>query len=277
MQHDGTRTARDTPMAVNPQHFTEINGVRVQFRVRGSGEPLLLLHGWGGSSLSFAATSARLEERFRVLSPELPGFGFSQSPPAAWGAGEYANVISGLLVASGFGAVNVVGHSFGGLVATALATSRPALVRRLVLVASPVVRLPADRALRSRIGGYARVKFLANLLLPFRDRILEWGRERYGSEDYRQAGNLRPTLVKVLGEDWRDALPTVQTPALLVYGENDEDVPLAIAHAAMEALPEGARLVVMPGAGHFPFLDDTDGFVDALTEFLLPAEAVADA
>ena len=264
-------------MAVSPQHFTEINGVRVQFRVRGSGEPLLLLHGWGASSLSFAATSARLEERFRILAPDLPGFGFSESPPQAWGAAEYAGVVAGLLVASGFGAVNVVGHSFGGLVATALATSRPALVRRLVLVASPVVRLPADRAVRSRIGGYARVKLLASLLPPFRERLLDWGRERYGSEDYRNAGNLRPTLVKVLGEDWRAALPRVQAPALLVYGENDEDVPLAVAHAAMEALPEGARLVVMPGAGHFPFLDDSDAFVDALTGFLLPAEAVADA
>jgi pimeloyl-ACP methyl ester carboxylesterase len=264
-------------MAVSPQHFTEINGLRVQFRVRGSGEPLLLLHGWGGSSLSFATTSVRLEERFRVLAPDLPGFGFSQSPPGAWGATEYANLVAGLLVASGFGAVNVVGHSFGGLVATALATSRPALVQRLVLVASPVVRLPMDRALRSRIGGYARVKLVASLVPPFKDRILEWGRQKYGSEDYRNAGDLRPTLVKVLGEDWRDALPRVQAPALLVYGENDQDVPLAVAHAAMEALPEGARLVVMPGAGHFPFLDDPDAFVDTLTDFLLPAEAVADA
>jgi pimeloyl-ACP methyl ester carboxylesterase len=264
-------------MAVSPQHFTEINGVRVQFRVRGNGEPLLLLHGWGGSSLSFVATSARLEERFRVLTPDLPGFGFSEPPPQAWGAAEYANIVAGLLVASGFGAVNVAGHSFGGLVATALAASKPELVQRLVLVASPVVRLQADRDVRSRIGGYARVKFLANLLPPFKQRILEWGRRKYGSEDYRQAGNLRPTLVKVLGEDWRDALAKIQAPALLVYGENDKEVPLAVAHAAMEALPDGARLVVVPGAGHFPFLDDPDAFVETLTGFLMPIEAAPDA
>ena len=263
-------------MAVSPQHFTEINGLRVQFRVRGKGEPLLLLHGWGQSSLSFMAASAQLEEHFRVLTPDLPGFGFSEAPPQAWGAAEYANIVAGLLVASGFGSVNVVGHSFGGLVATALATSKPELVKRLVLVASPVVRLPADRAVRSRVSGYARVKFLARLLPPFRERILEWGRTKYGSEDYRQAGSLRPTLVKVLGEDWRGALPKVSVPALLIYGENDEDVPLAVAKAAMQALPEGARLVVMPGAGHFPFLEDPKAFVEALIGFLLPAEAISD-
>ena len=264
-------------MAVSPQHFTEINGVRVQFRVRGNGEPLLLLHGWGGSSLSFMAASAKLEERFRVLAPDLPGFGFSQTPPQAWGAADYAGVVAGLLVASGFGSVNVVGHSFGGLVATALATSKPELVQRLVLVASPVVRLPADRDVRARIGGYARVKFLANLLPPFKQRILEWGRMKYGSEDYRQAGNMRPTLVKVLGEDWRHALPNVTAPALLIYGENDAEVPLTVAEAAMQSLPEGARLIVLPGAGHFPFLDDPNAFVEALTGFLMPAKAATDA
>ncbi len=264
-------------MAISPQHFTEINGLRVQFRVRGNGEPLLLLHGWGGSSLSFMAVSNQLESQFRVLAPDLPGFGFSQEPPEAWGAADYANIVAGLLVASGFGNVNVVGHSFGGLVATALATSRPGLVKRLVLVASPVVRLKADRQVRSRVSGYARVKFVANLLPPFKQRILDWGRMKYGSEDYRQAGSMRPTMVKVLGEDWRDALANVSVPTLLIYGKKDEDVPIAVAETAMQALPEGARLVVLEGAGHFPFIDDSKGFVEALTGFLLPAEAVSDA
>jgi pimeloyl-ACP methyl ester carboxylesterase len=100
---------------------------------------------------------------------------------------------------------------------------------------------------------------------------------KYGSEDYRQAGNMRPTIVKILGEDWRHALPNVSVPTLLIYGEKDEDVPQAVALAAMEALPEGARLVVMAGAGHFPFLDDPEAFAEALTGFLLPAEAATDA
>ena len=264
-------------MAVSPQHFTEIDGLRVQFRLRGSGEPLLLLHGWGASSLSFGTAARQLEQRFRVLAPDLPGFGFSQAPAPAWGAADYADLVAGLIASSGLGSVSVVGHSFGGLVGTALATSRPELVKRLVLVASPIVRLKSDRDVQSRTSGYARLKFAASLLPPFKQRILEWGRMRYGSEDYRNAGELRPTLVKVLGEDWRLALRDVRVPALLIYGEKDEDVPLAVAHAAMEELPQGARLVVMDGAGHFPFLDDPEHFVEELTGFLLPAGAVSDA
>jgi pimeloyl-ACP methyl ester carboxylesterase len=267
-------------MAVSPQHFTEIDGLRVQFRVRGSGEPLLLLHGWGGSSLSFMAVSGRLEQHFRVLAPDLPGFGFSETPPRAWGAADYAGAVAGLLMASGFSSVNVVGHSFGGLVATALATSRPDLVKRLVLVASPVVRLPREGGVRARTLAYRGVKTVARLLPPLRDRITEWAVQRFGSSDYRAAGPMRPTMVKVLGEDWRGALPNLAAPVLLVYGEQDQEVPLAVAHAAMSELPEGAQLLVMPGAGHFPFQDDPEGFVASLSGFLLPAQAagtVADA
>jgi pimeloyl-ACP methyl ester carboxylesterase len=265
-------------MAVSPQHFTEIDGLRVHFRLRGNGEPLVLLHGWGGSSLSFAAVTSRLERQFRVLAPDLPGFGFSETPPAAWGAARYAEAVAGLMIAAGMESANLLGHSRGGVIAAALAASRPELVKRLVLVASPVVRLPAGAAVSSRSNAYGRVKLLASLLPPFKQRILDWGRTKYGSEDYRNAGPaLRPTLVKLLGEDWRDALPSIQALTLLVYGENDQDVHLAIAHAAIDALPEGAKLVVMPGVGHFPFLDDPEAFLETLTGFLQTAEAVTDA
>jgi len=265
-------------MAVSPQHFTQVDGLRVQFRVRGKGEePLLLLHGWGGNSLTYFGASVALEERFRVLAPDLPGFGFSEQPPEAWGASEYAHVIAGLLVASGFGAVNVVGHSFGGLVATALATSRPELVKRLVLVASPVVRLPRTGGVSMRARAYRAVRMLSNVAPPLRERIREWGIQKFGSEDYRTAGPMRPTMARTLSENWRSALPNIQAPTLLIYGEKDEDVPLAIAEAAMTELPASAKLIVMPGAGHFPFLDDTPAFVEHVSSFLLPVEAAADA
>ena len=264
-------------MAVSPQHFTQVEGLRLHFRLRGSGQPLLLLHGWGGSSLSYMAAAPMLEKRFRILAPDLPGFGFSEGPVGAWGAGDYARVVAELVRTSGLGAVNVAGHSFGGLVAVALASSEPELVKRVVLVASPVVRLPQEANVRSRSTTYSRIRSAANLLPgPLKGRVLDWARTRYGSEDYRNAGPLRPTLVRVVNEDWREALPKVQAPMLLVYGEKDEDVPLAVAHAAKQEVPS-AELVVMPGAGHFPFLDDAEGFVEAVSGFLLPEGAPASA
>jgi pimeloyl-ACP methyl ester carboxylesterase len=249
-------------MAVNPQHFSVVDGLRVHFRLRGSGEPVVLLHGWGQTSLSFAGIMPALERRFRVLAPDLPGFGFSESPPAAWSSAEYAGVVASLIENAGFERADVLGHSFGGKVAVALASSRPELVRRLVLVAAGV---------QSRARGYAIARKLASLAPPLRDRILGWARDRYGSEDYKAAGELRPTFVKVVNEDWRTELKSLRSPLLLVYGERDADVPLGVAREALAEAPN-AELVVIEGAGHFPFLDDSDRFLDVVTRFLTAAE-----
>jgi pimeloyl-ACP methyl ester carboxylesterase len=261
-------------MAVSPQHFREIEGLRVQFRMRGlaSGEPLLMLHGWGQSSLSFMAAASALEERFRLLTPDLPGFGFSEAPKEAWGSAEYARVASELVGSAGYERVNVLGHSFGGKVALALATAYPEVVKRLVIVASPIVRLPLEGSEQRGSSAYRLVRRVASVTPgPLRERILAWGRNRYGSADYKAAGPLRPTLVRVVNEDWRPALPAVQAPVLLIWGSEDTEVPLRVAEEAMEALPK-AGLKVMQGAGHFPFLDQPEAFAEAVAGFLTTPE-----
>jgi pimeloyl-ACP methyl ester carboxylesterase len=257
-------------MAVSPQHFSEIEGLRVQFRVRGlaSGELLLMLHGWGQSSLSFMAAASALEQRFRLLTPDLPGFGFSEVPEEAWGSVEYARVAAELVKSAGYERVNVLGHSFGGKVALALATAYPEVVKRLVLVASPIVRLPPEGNERRGSSAYRMLRKVANVMPgPLREQILAWGRNRYGSADYKAAGPLRPTLVRVVNEDWRPALPAVQSPVLLIWGSEDTEVPLRVAEEALRELPS-AQLRVIEGAGHFPFLDQPEAFAEAVAGFL---------
>jgi pimeloyl-ACP methyl ester carboxylesterase len=215
------------------------------------------------------AAAAALEERFRLLTPDLPGFGFSEAPSAAWGSADYARVVADLVRSAGFETTNVLGHSFGGKVALALATAFPELVRRLVIVASPIVRLPLEGQERKGSSAYLWVRKAAGLTPPpLREKVLEWGRNRYGSADYKAAGALRPTLVRVVNEDWRPALAAVQAPVLLLWGSEDQEVPLGVAEAAMETLPR-AELRVLEGAGHFPFLDQPEAFVDAVSDFLV--------
>jgi pimeloyl-ACP methyl ester carboxylesterase len=256
-------------MAVSPQHFTDVDGLRVQFRMHGKadGEPLLLLHGWGGSSLSFMGAASLLEERYRTLAPDLPGFGFSEAPPEAWGSTEYAHAIAGLPRAAGCDAVDVVGHSFGGKVALALAVEYPDLVRRLVIVASPILQLPPEPGVRRASLRFSMLRGASKLLPPLRDRMLDWGRNRFGSADYKSAGVLRPTLVRVVNEDWRPALAAINIPVLLIWGTDDTEVPLRVAEEALAELPD-AKLVTLEGAGHFPFLDQPEPFAEAVTSFL---------
>ncbi len=246
-----------------------INGLETYFTAEGQGDPVVLLHGWGASSQSLAPLSGALNDSFRVLAVDLPGFGWSMAPPTAWGIAEYAQHVEGLMRETEIKAAALVGHSFGGRIAIALAAKQPALVSRLVLVASAGIRPPR------RAGYYVRVS-CAKLTRWFFS-LPGWGATgqymitrllgRFGSRDYLAAGAMRPTLVKVVNEDLRPLLPAVQAPTLILWGDRDEEVPRRAMEIMAAHIPN-ARLVVFEGAGHFPFLDMPEKFCGALMDFL---------
>ncbi len=251
-----------------------INGLETYFTVEGQGDPVVLLHGWGASSQTMALLSGALSDSFRVLAVDLPGFGWSMTPPTAWGVSEYARHVEGLMRETGIKAAALVGHSFGGRIAISLTARQPALVSRLVLVASSGIRPPR------RTGYYVRV-YCAKLTRWFFS-LPGWGATgqhvitrvsgRFGSRDYLAAGPMRPTLVKVVNEDLRPLLPAVRAPTLILWGDRDQEV-LRSAMEIMAAHIPNARLVVFEGAGHFPFLDMPEKFCGTLMEFLRAGES----
>jgi pimeloyl-ACP methyl ester carboxylesterase len=250
-----------------------IGGLETYYTLEGRGQPVLLLHGWGASSESLHGIGAALRDAFRILAVDLPGFGWSPAPPEAWGNGEYAGHIRRLLDETGIGRAAVLGHSFGGRIAVHLAARDPARVARLVLVASAGIRSRRGPAYYARVAGTKLVKRL--FALPgwgaFGQRVQARWVERFGSRDYRTAGRMRPTLVKVVNEDVRPLLPSIGAPTLILWGDRDTEVgPRAMSE--MAAGIRGARLSVFPGAGHFPFLDAPDEFRRRLRTFLLEGE-----
>ena len=249
--------------------LARINGLDTYYTVEGRGEPVVLLHGWGASSQSLAPLCAALADAFRVLAVDLPGFGWSQAPPAAWGTAEYAGPVELLLQEAGVGRAALVGHSFGGRIAISLAARQPALVSRLVLVASAGIR-PQRRA-----GYYVRVA-IAKLARRFFSlpgwgaagkRIIATVSGRLGSRDYRAAGPLRPTLVKVVNEDLTALLSVIQAPTLILWGDQDREVPKSAMEIMADRIPR-SRLVVFGEAGHFPFLDAPEKFCGMVKAFL---------
>jgi pimeloyl-ACP methyl ester carboxylesterase len=98
-------------------------------------------------------------------------------------------------------------------------------------------------------------------------RIIARRLERSGSRDYRAAGRMRPTLVKLVNEDLAALLPAIQAPTLILWGDLDREVPKG-AMEIMQARIAHSRLVVFEGAGHFPFLDAPEEFGRTLTAFL---------
>jgi len=161
----------------------------------------------------------------------------------------------------------VIGHSFGGRVAIKLAAAHPDAVERLVLVDAAGVppRRTLRRVMRRAASRFANAmgRHLGRPGQALRGAIVR----RIASPDYLNAGPLRDTFLAIVREDLRPALAAVKCPTLLVWGESDDDTPLADART-MEKLIPGARLLVLKNAGHFSYLDQYGRFRLAVIPFL---------
>lgn len=242
--------------------------LRVNYEVVGKGPVVVLLHGWGGCIAAMSPIREALRADHTVVTFDLPGFGLSERPTEVWGSAEYAECVGETLVAAGFGEVlAVVGHSFGGKVAIHLALQERVGTHSLVLVGTPGARLPLSPETAARIARVKRVKRAARFLPGFVRRPIEARMAKLGSEDYRNAGEMRPILVRTVNEDLRDALSGIHVPTLLVFGAKDTATPVEIGKI-MEAEIPGSGLVVMERSGHFPYLDEIAAFSAVVRSFL---------
>jgi pimeloyl-ACP methyl ester carboxylesterase len=232
----------------------------------GSGAPVIVLHGWGGRIESMTPAIACLAGAFRVLAFDLPGFGESPTPSGGWGTPDYAAFVRDLIAAEGIQKAHFVGHSFGAKTSLLLAATHPEMVGKLVAVASSGLKTPPSVRARAKRLASRSARAVGRLGAPgsaLRDAVYD----RIASSDYREAGPLRPILVRVVNEDLSDHLRRVTAPTLLVWGDHDDSVPLSQAKR-MERLIPDAGLVVFEGAGHFAYLDEPQRFCHVVRHFL---------
>ena len=236
---------------------------------QGAGPPVLLLHGWGASSQLFQAAIANLRGEFDVLAPDLPGFGATLPPAEPWGVQEYAAWVVALLDTLGIERAHVVGHSNGGRIAIRLAHCWPQRVEKVVLTDSAGIRPPRTWRYHLRVRAFKLLRWAgqsAAMPAPLR----AWATARAaasGSTDYQQAsGVMRATLVRLVNADLRADLPHIHSPTLLIWGERDQDTPLADGQLMERTIPD-AGLVVFAGAGHFAYLEQSPRFCHIVKTF----------
>ena len=225
--------------------LTSFAGSRLFGESYGAGTPwVLALHGWRRDHRDFDAVLA--VPGMEAVALDLPGFWSAPAPDTAWGSADYAETVAAVLGEMA-PLVVVVGHSFGGRVAVHLVASHPDRIAGLVLSGAPLFRFPGARA-RPRLG-FRMARGLAARGLIGQERM-EGLRQRYGSDDYRAAsGVMRDILVRTLAENYDESLARLKCPVELVWGDDDTEVPLAVAERLQGELAQ-AHLVVCPGAGH---------------------------
>lgn len=209
---------------------------------------VVALHGWGRDRRDFAGVLVGLD----AVAVDLPGFGATPAPMAATGAAGYAASLAPWIESLGRPQI-LVGHSFGGRIATVLAADRPELVAGLVLVGAPLLK-PAVVRVRKPSIAYRLIRW-GNRVGLVRDDRLERERRRRGSADYRMAsGVMREVLVKVVNESYEFELARVSCPVRMVWGGDDREVSVDVAYRSFELLDGGGssdvELDVVIGCGH---------------------------
>ncbi|MHA6781447.1 alpha/beta fold hydrolase [Pseudonocardia saturnea] len=283
-------TLRVLPTGAELQ-FRMVHGYRRAFRVAGSGPPVVLVHGIGDSSATWAPVLPALARRHLVIAPDLLGHGSSDKPRADYSVAAYANGVRDLLGVLGVERATLVGHSLGGGVAMQFAYQFPERTERLVLVGSggagpdvtPVLRamtLPGAavalgllRVPTARLQVGAAVALLRMLGTDLGQDAPDLLRMVDALPDATARAAFIRTLRAVV--DWRGQVVTMLDrcyltrgmPTMLVWGGRDAVVPVSHAHRAHAAMP-GSRLEIFDDAGHFPFHTDPRRFVALLEQFL---------
>ncbi|TAM69823.1 alpha/beta hydrolase [Mycobacterium sp.] len=261
-----------------------INGLRVNYLDYGTGPVLVLLHGMSASLQWWLENIPALAQHHRVIAVDLPGFGRSEQLPAPAEMATHARTVLELLDQLDVQSATVAGHSMGGLVAIAMFSADPRLVRSLILVDAGGVPMSERRLavilvalrictavlrrgfVRRALTTKAWVRRLA-LFAAFRDpRVMSPALAAQTMPLFGGPGSA--DAVAAAGRAVNATVPeSITCPVLLVWGEHDAIVPPRCAHEMHEKLPD-SELAVFAAAGHSPMVEFPDQFNDLALKFI---------
>jgi 3-oxoadipate enol-lactonase len=254
---------------------TDVDGGRFAWRESGEGPSLLLLHGLGGSRLSWEPQLVALADRCRVVAWDMPGYGQSQPLDDVVTFSSLADAVLDLVDVLGGGAVHLAGISFGGMIAQYVAARWPSSVLSLTLLStSPAFGLDGtkpDEWRAARLSpldaGLEPADFAGDVLAAISGpHISAEALDGQRAAMARLSGRaLRRSIDCLVTHDSRPLLPTITAPTLCAVGELDEETPVAYAFALADLIP-GARLVVVPEAGHLLNVEAPDVVNQLLAE-----------
>ncbi len=238
------------------QHTIEVDGVPVRYEKLGSGEPVVFVHGLSGSTKWWRRNVPAIAERYSVYLVDLPGFGAMRRWRKHFRLLETGAWLDRWRQAVGLEQFSLVGHSMGGYVCMSLAALRPEQVKRLVLVAS--IGIPFECGVPKLVWP---MLLAMGRTTPAFWPLLLYDSVRAGTPMILRASHQIVTL------DCAEVLAAVKTPTLLIWGEQDNLVPLAFGRRLRETLPN-ARLHILKRANHICMYDQPQEFNAALLAFL---------
>jgi pimeloyl-ACP methyl ester carboxylesterase len=272
------------------QRWVDVRGTVLNTIELGSGSPLLFIHGLSGSWPNWLEQLPVLAEEHRVIAVDLPGFGSSPMPADEISISGYARLLDQLLDQLGIDAACVVGNSMGGFIGAELAIAYPQRVERLVLISAagistlgnartdrifPALRR-AERILAASGAWVASKSDIVARRARLREATLNVVTAHpsrlpaaLAAEQVRGAGKpgFMQALQSILDYDFRERLPEIACPTLIVWGEKDRLITVRDADVFAELIP-GSRKVIFADTGHMAMLERPAAFNALLEDFL---------
>jgi pimeloyl-ACP methyl ester carboxylesterase len=255
----------------------EVAGLRIGYQRAGTGPPLVLLHGAYEDSRVWRRQLEALSDEFTVVAWDAPGCGASADPPPDFSGVDLAEALAGFLRLAVPDRPNLLGFSMGSGIALQLYRAHPDIPSSLLLVsayAGWAGSLPPEEVERR----YAQV--LAELEQPPEQFIPVWlptlfthradpaaVQEKSGIMAGSRPIGMRALLGANGHADYRDVLPTIKVPSLLLYGAEDVRSPQSVAREMHRQIP-GSTLVTIPDVGHQVFVETPEAFDTEVRRFL---------
>ncbi|MCI5701446.1 MAG: alpha/beta hydrolase [Erysipelotrichaceae bacterium] len=233
----------------------KIKDIDINYVQYGTGKDVVLLHGWG-QNIQMMDPLGKLLKNCRITILDLPGFGSSMEPSFAYNISDYASLLHEFFKELKIDNPILIGHSFGGRIAIYYASTYP--VSKLVLFGSPFIKRENDSLKLKVFKSLKKIKFLNNFAEVMKNHL--------GSEDYKNAsGVMRQILVNTVNTDLSSNASKITCPTHLIWGNNDEAVPVSEAKK-LESLIDDSALIVLNGT-HYCYLENLNHISCILENF----------
>src|SRR6266404_506004 len=198
-----------------------VNGLMTNYQKVGKGKAVVFLPGWGDNVTTFSNLVERVKQNYEFYCLDLPGFGGTYAPPAAWNLHEYSDFVKAWLKKLGLDPFAMVCHSYGGAVAMIDASGKTD-IDKLILIASAGIR-DKNRLRKSLMSGVAKIGKVTLYALPSsRSRKIKERIYKSIGSDLMLLPHMEQTYRRIINEDVRQIAAKIIIPTLLIYGSHDK-------------------------------------------------------
>lgn len=258
------------------EKFLTIDGNKVRYLESGnSKETLVLIHGLGASAERWEFVIPIFEKKFKVIVPDLIGFGYSDKPIVDYTPEFFTDFLEKFFQTLGIEKTHIIGSSLGGQITAEFTAKNPHLVKKLVLVSSSGIMKTSTPALDAYVmaalypnkeTAHEAFKVMSASTREVSDEIVDGFIERMHLPNAKMA-----FMSTILGlknsEILTTKLQTISTPTLIVWGSLDPVIPIEYAESFVSSIRD-CRFYKMEGSGHTPYVDNPEKFSEVVLDFL---------